>query len=388
MIKALIIEDNDVKYIKIFSIISDYFGSDRVEVTRCAFFAESVETIFEHHFDLIVVDLLLPRFFGDEPVDISEELVEHLGGSSKNSNATVIAISEFNDVIASRRSQFAKQAVFLLSYDEHETWQECLKVLMQRVSFRRHLDFVIICALDKERSAFRRVDNDDFAWGEMFEVEGLDCREVKIGGASGMCIKQPRMGLVDATAVATKVLSVFSPRILAMAGICGGVSGESELGQLVVSDPSWEHQAGKWDGDSFRYEAYQEHLENGLRTRLSQLVESEGDFHDLTRGLLALPRLEKAAVIAPSGSGSAVIASKEHIDKIALQHRKLAAIDMEVYGVHRAVALFGSEVHCFAAKVVTDMADEEKDDALQIEGAVLSARFVVRAISKVFDAAI
>jgi hypothetical protein len=40
-------------------------------------------------------------------------------------------------------------------------------------------------------------------------------------------------------------------------------------------------------------------------------------------------------------------------------------------------------VLCFAAKTVVDHADEAKDNALQLGGAILSARFVAKAIPDV-----
>lgn len=53
---------------------------------------------------------------------------------------------------------------------------------------------------------------------------------------------------------------------------------------------------------------------------------------------------------------------------------------MEVFGVHRAAALYQEPVICFAAKTVVDLADEAKGDDLQQAGAILSARFVIQAI--------
>jgi hypothetical protein len=52
---------------------------------------------------------------------------------------------------------------------------------------------------------------------------------------------------------------------------------------------------------------------------------------------------------------------------------------MEIYGIYRAAALHGG-VLCFAAKTVVDHADEAKGDGMQQDGAILSARFMSKAI--------
>ena len=66
--------------------------------------------------------------------------------------------------------------------------------------------------------------------------------------------------------------------------------------------------------------------------------------------------------------------------QIRSQHGKVSGVDMEVYGLYRASALHGKTLHTFAAKTVVDHADEAKKSNLQQAGAILSARFVVKAI--------
>jgi nucleoside phosphorylase len=188
------------------------------------------------------------------------------------------------------------------------------------------------------------------------------------------------MGLVDASITGARALEAFNPRLISMAGICAGFPGEAELGALIVSEISWEHQAGKWRGEDFEIREYQEPLDNDVRTALSQMIEQD---RKLTKFAskpheIAVPHVD--ARILPTVSGSAVIASTHYSEIIRKQHGKVAGVDMEIYGVHRAAALFGQHVMCFAAKTVVDHANEAKSNDLQQAGAILSARFVVQAI--------
>lgn len=194
---------------------------------------------------------------------------------------------------------------------------------------------------------------------------------------------QPRMGLVDAAAVATRAITVFSPKIIAMAGICAGFKDEVSLGTLAVSDISWDHQAGKWKENEFEISSYQESMDAETRSVIVKLINEDPRLSSYRYNLreLELP-IDKSSAIVPSVSGSAVIASEAYATQIKKAHRKLASLDMEIYAVYRAAALYGGNIRCFAAKTVVDLADEKKDDRLHHDGTLLSARFVAAAVSE------
>lgn len=385
MVKVLIVEDDTKKQKAIRTEIENWF-SDDCSVDVCATFGKGTNNIYSNAYDLIVIDLMLPRRTGDEPVDISDEIIEHLEGSEKNKLTTVVAISKFGELVEARKSEFTKAAIFLLGFDDQDVWKSCLRVCMQRVAFSKAYDFVVVCALETERSAFEKVEREGFEYGSLFSREGLDCRELAIDGFEGVCVLQPRMGLVDAASITSKALSVFTPQIVCMSGICAGFESEAAIGTLLVSDICWDHQAGKWRGDKFEMRHYQEPVDQQSRTKVSQLIESDPRLLSLRKDLDRLPIPgANAAIIKPTVSGSAVIASREISKQIQGQHGKVGGLDMEVYGVHRAAALSSQPVKCFAAKTVVDLADENKSDDYQHEASILSARFVVEALAEILS---
>jgi adenosylhomocysteine nucleosidase len=378
LLKVLIIEDSDSKANAIIAEIEQFFRSSK-KIDRCVTFSDVAKKIFENAYDFIVFDLMLPRRSGETEVDFSEELLSYLSTSERNANAVIVGLSKFSNVVYARVSEFASKMVFLLHFDEAGSWRQSLNLCMQRVAQNNLHDFVILCALEAEREAFRNIK--DVECGELSNFRGMDCRALTIHGYRGLCLVQPRMGLVDATAVAAFALSECRPRILAMAGICAGFSKEAKIGSLIVSDPCWEHQAGKWKGSEFQLSHYQEPLNNEVRTCIAQIIKRDPTLSNIRYGFRELKMaVDDAALVAPSVSGSAVIASGDMANSIAEQHRKIAALDMEVYGVYRAAALYPSPVKFFAAKTVVDFADERKGDDIHIDGAMLSARFVCAAI--------
>lgn len=383
MVEFLIIEDEAEKRSSIENEIQNYFGDAKTNFYFAETFAEAARLIFEQRFDLIVTDLMLPRRRGDKPTDFSDSLLDFLSESSLNSSAVVVAISQFGDLIEKQADSFKRFGVFLLDYNNGADWRTCLKVCLQRVEQRQVFDFAIICALEEERIGFAEAQ-DGVSYGELSRYHGLDCRDISIDGFNGICVVQPRMGLVDAAAICSQVLSLFRPRLICMAGICAGFEGEVELGTILVSDPTWEHQSGKWKGDEFKLSHYQEPLQNNVRTILSQIIAEEPSCVSLRNGLIGLNgAMEAAAAIMPTVSGSAVIASNAKAGEIREQHRKVGGLDMEVYGLYRAAALHAENVSCFAAKAVVDLANEAKGDDLHHAGAVFSARFVSKAIPRI-----
>lgn len=380
-VRVLLVEDEASKRDRIAAEIQAFF-CDALVLEVSETFGDASQKLLQRPYDLIIVDLMLPRRDGELPTDVSEEIVDNLMASELNRLATTVAISQFDDVIDTRRSHFVRAGILLIHYSEKDDWKSCLKVCMQRAATTTFYDFVIVCALKAERAGFSKINHNGFAIGELMCVAGLDVREMSIGELRGVCVLQPQMGLVDASVIAAKALEVFSPRLICMSGVCGGFVGKTALGAVIVSDFTWEHQAGKWRGDEFELRSYQESVEIGVRNVLSQLIEERKDLLSLPPGRNLKEVPEDATGLLPSVSGSAVIASDLYAAKIAKQHGKVAALDMEVFGVYRAAKLYAKPVAFFAAKTVVDLAGEAKNDDFHEEGAALSARFTVEAIAR------
>ncbi|NUL18068.1 hypothetical protein HUN27_14560 [Agrobacterium tumefaciens] len=381
MIEALVIEDTKEKRDAFVDEIRRYFAGDEVKFTLAKSLSSATKHIFETRFDIIVTDLMMPRRETDRDteVDVSEEILSHVRDSSKNAKTAVVAISKFSDIVEERRKAFVEAGIILVHFDEAGTgWRASLNVVLQRIERKTAFDFVIVCALEKERNGFRSAGCEI---GELGMIADLDCLHIKIGDLKGVCVKPPRMGLVDASVISARAIEILSPRLICMAGICAGFSGEVEVGALVVSDVCWEHQAGKWAGNTFKLEHYDIGLENDVRSKLSQLIERTAPHHKYKENLFpADDVLRQSILLKPTVTGSAVIASEERIGEIKVQHRKLAGLDMEMFGMYRARELSASKPICFGAKTVVDLADSSKGDEVHQYGAVLSARFVVDAI--------
>lgn len=377
--RILIVEDDTKKYDRVSKCISDFFSNINLDIERSVTFSHATKLIFENKYDLIIIDLLLPRLAEDKGLsDISSEIVTNIQESKFNSNTTVIAISMYDKLVDELARDFHESGILLLNYKENdESWKNALEVCLQRVKIENAFDFIIFCALEGERNAF---GNADCTIGEYKTLFGLDCQEISIDHLKGLIVKPPKMGLVDASIICSRCIERFSPRLICMSGICAGFANEVTIGTLVVSERAWEHQAGKWSKGNFKLDHYQSNIDNVISVKLDQYMKGT-DFHPIKKeGFLNNKLIGEPLILAPTVSGSAVIASDEKISEIKEQHRKVKALDMEVYGLYRAVELSAQNPIFFSAKTVVDLAGSAKDDEHHMYGATLSARFVVGAI--------
>ena len=257
-----------------------------------------------------------------------------------------------------------------------------LKNSLKNTRTQRNEDFVIFCALDEEREAFY---NEGFAGSERRNIGGLDAAPLLIGSKHGLIIVPPRIGLIDASVVAAIAMRMFKPTIFAITGICGGYQENCKIGQLIVGSTCWEHQAGKLTPSGHEIEPYQWTMKEDVRLALSQVCLNE-DIKELLYSRLFLESKDAVCpIFAPIVSGSTIIADSEIVQNIIAQHRRTVGIDMEMFGVLRAVEFIDDSVSCFGAKVVVDFADKKKGDAFHSLGCSDSARFAVKALEHLME---
>jgi adenosylhomocysteine nucleosidase len=376
--RVLVIEDSDDKFNLLQTEILASYAGTSVNVTRSSTLASANKRIYETKYDLIIIDLMIPLREGTQPEDISEDVISIIETSDANCGTGCIALSGFEDLVDEQRALFADAGIILVHYDRDlSNWKKHISGALASVRDQTVFDFVIVCALDKERDAYK---NTGAKCGALRNIRGLDCMPLKLGELSGVCVKLPRMGLVEASIGATRAIDRFNPKILAMSGICAGVSGNSKIGNLILADICWEYQAGKWAGDKFKIEHYDVSLEPNTKTFLSQLIATEPRGDRFKAGLIEDEVVFERMIVGPMATGSAVIASIERMAEIEAQHRKIAGLDMEMYGLYKAAELSISKPVFFGAKVVVDLADSAKGDKYHEYGSILSARFALAAI--------
>ena len=267
----------------------------------------------------------------------------------------------------------------MADFTNEEGWQSTLDHLLIQLRLNIRFDFVIFCALREERNPYVTLIE-----GRQITRYGIDCYDVTVGRASGTIVLLPKMGLVNAAVTAGLCIDRFSPAFVGMSGICGGFEGRATLGQLIVSSMAYEYQSGKWVKDGFQQEPYQVQPDNITLTDLDVMTNGDQLLAELENGFSGtFPSSSQKPTMGIFTSGSAVIADKKFMKQISAVHRKVNALDMEVFAIHRAAELSPKQTHCVCAKTVVDMGDSNKGDEIHPYGSYISAKFMIAAIRNI-----
>lgn len=384
--KILILEDEDGKYDEIQSEILQIIPEAEIQHEKNWY--GYTRAICSIKFDLILLDLLVPRSEKDATVeDHHEQLVETTRNyQSKSFSTPAIVLTRYTEKSEDFVYDLNKVDINVIPFNGHGEWKEALKLKLLAAQPKKKYEFVIVCALDKEIDAFEGLTD---TWGAVKTISGLVCREVQIDMYKGVIVRAHRMGLVATAVVATMALERFEPRLICMSGICGGILGESEIYDVLVTQICHQHDAGKWSNDGFRSEHYDIQVSVDVHNKLLELRSDTGLKEFLLEGLNAgkseLPdKMEwltcnvKADV--PTSSGSAVMAEDGKTSSLASGQRKLAGFDMEIYSLYEAARLAANRPAFFAAKTVVDDGGKNKGDKFHRIGCLLSAKFIVKAI--------
>lgn len=377
--KIMLIEDSQSKRdaIKSFLVASSVIDSDIV----CAANLTDFSANLHHDIGLFIVDFYIPLYDGGDPSQNGRAILEIINKSEKK-DALVIAISSYPDDFPALREYYEARGCVLVDFSRKEAWQSALKILLIQLKRNMRMDFLIFCALQEERSPYVAL-----LGGKQQIRGGVDCLDVEIGGRSGSVVLMPQMGLVNAAVVAGLCIDRYKPTVVGMSGICGGFSSRAKLGQLFICSMAYEYQSGKWSGDGFKQEPYQCATDHMTLTKLRALVNQSGLMGELEAGFTGVrPSSATPPEVGVFTSGSAVIADKSHLTSIEQIHRKVSALDMEVFALHRASELSCVRPACISAKTVVDLCDAQKGDDLHPYGSYISAKFLIRSIANHFEA--
>ena len=377
--RILAIEDNAQKATEIRALILEV-DPDSVFVLCKDIHSAWVE-LDSTVYDLIVLDLMMPLIKDGQPQDTGKEIINIICESKLNTASRIVALTGYEDLFEQQATRFAELGILLVYFDKCSgEWRKTIRSMIRRVSVFPRCDFVIICALEIERDAF---ENTDAILSPRKIENGFDVRRIQIGDFIGNAILQPRTGLVDASITTAAIVERYRPRLVAMSGICAGIRGRVEMGQVLVCETCWEYQVGKFGVNGFEFEPYQASLREPVRQILSKLCNSDELTSSIYDGQLSFGVVECRPAMATMVSGSAVVANEEIRKDIQLQHRKIDGIEMELAGVFRAVHLVDDSVVVIGAKAVSDFADSMKVDKLQACASTVSARFVSIAIEAI-----
>src|SRR5690348_11829442 len=112
---------------------------------------------------------------------------------------------------------------------------------------KREVDVLIVTALKLEFEQVLEVEDgaEDDRWSEERGPLGLDVafRSFQAeGGTLRVAVTWATdMGMVAASTAAIPLMEKYTPRCIAMCGVCAGRPGKVELGDVIVADRLWTY---------------------------------------------------------------------------------------------------------------------------------------------------
>ncbi|PBI87709.1 5'-methylthioadenosine/S-adenosylhomocysteine nucleosidase [Variovorax boronicumulans] len=375
--KIMLIEDDDAKRRAILAHLRNRSISDR-DVILAKSMTDFTANLHAN-IGLFIIDFNLPYVDDGKAVKSGEAILQSIVKSGKQ-DAEMLAISAYPDDFPELRTLYESHGCILQNFSNKKEWQSALDHSLSRLKKNVNRDFLIFCALQEERNPYVTL-----LQGTRINRSGIDCFDVEIGGKQGSVVLMPQMGLVNAAVTAGICIDRFKPLVVGMSGICGGFQKRAHLGQLIVSAMAYEYQSGKWASDGFMHEPYQVATDHLTLTKLRALVDFDNFIRELEEGFTgSRPSEAHKPEVGIFTSGSAVIADSQHMSQIERIHRKVNALDMEVFAVHRAAELSPHKPPCICAKTVVDLGDQNKSDGIHAYGSYISARFLIKAFEEFF----
>ncbi|ENL7625535.1 MULTISPECIES: hypothetical protein [Enterobacteriaceae] len=379
----LILEDVPNKLEEIKACIHD--TCSEASIIEAVDWESYLRVINSRKFDLIIADLVVPRARGEvKTIEIAQMLVDDaMDVASPNLYTPVVALTQYGDIDIFKSLNNNK--IIVLSYSNTSNWRDALKDIVLKNKPSQIYDFVIICALSKEVNGFKDAG---YNVGNTEIIFGLVCHKLTIDSQIGLLITCPRMGLVNAAIISTKVIECFKPKLLCMAGICAGIEKKVNIYDVVIPEICHQHDFGKWGKDGFEPEPYSVQLHNSTRTKIAHLIEQPEFIKKITEDLSPkrseIPdnceEICPTVMLAPASSGSAVIADENMNEIVKKQHRKMTAFEMESFSVYESARLSETNVDFFSAKCVVDDGGINKSDNFHRLACIISAKAVCEII--------
>lgn len=392
--KALIVDDEYAKAQKIAAAIAAATPSAEVVHVSTAHAARL--ELRAKKFELLLIDLNLPDVLGAAPtIQGGIQLFDMVLMDDQIHMPSEIAfISAKDDAVVEAQSQCIKRGVSLIQFrPSDDSWTDAVTgrcILAERRSTTasrvRPMDVAIVTALrSPELEAIlalpygwkrRKIDNDptNYHFGSLRTSQG----EISVVAATAQ-----RKGMPSAAAISSRMSLLFQPKLLIMPGICAGVEGKVNMGDVVVADPTWDWGSGKQvegldNSIVFKAAAHQRPLKTSMAEHVVELI-ADSEVTARIRGGWTGPVPAGAfkVHVGPMASGASVVAHSKIIESIIEKQRDVLAIEMEAYAVMAAAEYSGEPVPlAMAIKSVCDFGNSDKGDSWQKYAAYTSAAFV------------
>lgn len=419
--KILLIDDDETKRERVKTALFEAFDTDPPAISEAKDYDEAMTALRASHFDLVILDLLLPVAGGTANKEMSRGIMKSvLHGTNAFPPTHIIGLTAFSEVAEAEQAFYAENLLALEIYDAVENgWADRLVARIRYLIKSKHaaarfqansFDYDLVILVARYKKEFLPIA-DTLLPGESVDTHPLWKKTARFGSIQVPGLRSLRtaiccigeMGMAPAAAMTSQAIALFRPRLVGMLGMCCGfeirecASPRQMLDVIVAREVCcWEE--GRYQDESknhpeFKNRSIPRQVDDRIRNALSGAIEegvttlepaltafaAEADYQEIrthfgVEKVREIPDVQFSRLV----SGSSVIADSQMIREILIRHSGALGLDMEMYGVYTAAEhSIGTPPSVVGMKGVADFGDAKKDKKAQVKASVASATVFV-----------
>lgn len=318
------------------------------------------------------------------------------GGSHKDIYVTsqfILAIDKANHYLSSGVvvDNALEQAALDARYATRRPGKVCGERHGRVTEQREPIDVAIVCALQSPEFEKLKGVHPSVVWKPLSLRDSHRYWKCQITSKTGRIFNlvagvPSLVGLTASAILTTKLVHLFSPKIVIMVGIAAGTKGDDRnYGDILVVQQAVDYSAGKLQTgqDNELIFAADPHPVPIPQILLAALQSKGRDYLDEIRNQWpgTRPRSALDIHIGTVGSGDLVIANTSPMRDIKQHWRKLMGVEMETYAVYRAALEAVPTPPLYVSfKAICDFASSAKADDWQDYAAYTAAQYCYRFI--------
>lgn len=395
MIKILVMDDSEKKIDIVKKVLIEGCGVKESNITVAMSVSSGRNAVRKTYFDIVLLDLVLPLFDNDEPVEnggLSFIKQIRSAGASIKVPTQIIGLTEKDDAYKKEKEEFQSLLFNVIHCKQGDN--EWIQQIQQAVNFTarnkeaitnslfesRSYDIGIICALQKEFRQMIEAFGGEEKWEDVELAEDIpflfkstvittEENELKI-----IAVTPGRPGVIPTSVVTTIMYTIFHVKTVFMTGFSAGFPSEKlKLGDILIASSIQDYASGKLndhDGTiKLLKEIHQVEAPTSLTLKMQELIDDDETQPNLMskikkQNLQQHQRDNYQLLMAATCCGPFVVTSQEAVNGLKELDRKLEGLDMEGYGLYLTSKILSKDYHKGAMwiKGVGDFADPQKAD--------------------------
>ena len=401
MLKILLVEDLVQKKAEIVEVIQERFNGKAFHIDYATDVVTAKQFISNSFYDFVILDLNLPRRVVNRVENnVGIEIIQFIETNPRAISPKFIACLTAYAI----EPDFIKNypLCHFVHYSPTSTeWKELIvkictylerthSVPLRKDKKSFHYDVLIVTAITEEFDAvtsFLKTEDDWEFIRILGDVQKYAVNRIKteFGILNVVLTQSSQMGMAAAAVSATKAIEFFCPQLVLMAGICAGVKGKTNFGDIVVADPSFDSGSGKWKVDQggdliFHPAHYHLRIDVEIKRICEEISADSNLLSEIYTGFnlpLSRPNVKPKVLVEANASGGSVLQSTIKMAEIVGTHKNLVGLEMEAYAVYLAASNARQPQPKFiSAKSVCDFGTEDKGDEVHQYASYTSVAFI------------